>query len=321
MKGKNIENVSCNFCGNDKADVFYKHVTSWEHAGVFTVVKCRMCQLVYVNPRPVQAVIGKYYPPESYWGDDVTESQDKHDLNNLRKESYGYLYRIILEHKKKGRVLDIGAGTGMFLSYFKDLGFQVEGVEYSNDACVYAKKMFGVKLKNGDFLTKKFKKNTFSMVTLNNSLEHLYDPLNTLVGAYKTMKKGGVIVVTVPNIESLGSILFKEDWYALQPPRHLFHFSEKTLSLMMTQAGFKKIEIKRGYILHNYHTLFESIRLTRSEKFKKTPKGGVVAGVVTPSNSLKKEVFKVGAKALAFALAILGSVIHKSEVITVIAYK
>lgn len=321
MKRNSQEHIKCNNCGNNNTVVFLDNVTSWEHPGIFRLEKCITCTLVYVNPRPTQSEIGKFYPSATYWGDDVRSSGLQDNLLEVRKKSYGYLYRNILGLKKKGSILDIGAGTGMFLSYFSELGFQTDGVEFSKDACIYARKTFGIKLKQGDFLDKKFKRNTYDIITLNNSLEHLYDPLKTLIELHKAMKKGGMIVVTVPNIESLAFRLFKSNWYALQPPRHLYHFSEVTLSNIMKKAGFRNIEIKRGYFLHNYHTLFESIRLTRSEKFKKLPKGGVVSESHVPSVSLKKEVFKLGAIALAFVLAIFGSVVRRSEVITVIAVK
>lgn len=320
MKGKNTENVFCNFCGEDNAEVLYKRVTSWEHVGVFTVVKCRNCSLIYVNPRPIQSKIGLYYPARSYWGDDVTKENDNNYLL-LRQKSYGYLYEQILLHKKKGAVLDIGAGTGLFLSYFKELGFKTEGVEFSPDASKYALKMFGVKLRVGDFLQKKFAKNSYDVVTLNNSLEHLYDPLKTLVELNKVTKKGGILVVTVPNIDSVGFKLFKSNWYALQPPRHLYHFTESTLTEMLTQAGFRNIKIKRGYFTHNYNTLFESIRLSRSEKFKKSKRGGVKEVSFSSSFSLKKEVFKAVARIIAYVLSLTGTITHNSEVITVIAHK
>lgn len=315
-----MESPHCNLCSGENFQVFIKDATSWEHTGVFTIVRCKNCDLTCVNPRPIQSEIGRYYPPESYWGDDVTKIDTGTDLD-LRKRSYGYLYKNILSLKKKGSILDIGAGTGMFLSFFKEKGFVTDGVEYSFEACEYARKMFQVKLRTGDFLQKKFPKNTFDIVTMNNSLEHLHEPLNTLVGVHKTMKKGGVIVITVPNIDSLGSKAFKGEWYALQPPRHLYHFSEKTLTSMLKKSGFKVKDTKYGYFKHNYNTIFESIRLMKSPRFKKAEKGGVKESGKHIAFSLKKEVFKRVAMAVAFTLAIVGQVTQRSEVITVIAYK
>ena len=71
----NWESISCDLCGSKSLDILLKDVTTWEHKGRFTYVKCRNCGLVFLNPRPsIQGII-KYYPPEAYWGDkDIRKS-------------------------------------------------------------------------------------------------------------------------------------------------------------------------------------------------------------------------------------------------------
>ncbi|HYD35790.1 MAG TPA: class I SAM-dependent methyltransferase [Vitreimonas sp.] len=320
-----MESIACNYCHSKSARPFLKNVTSWEHEGSFTVVKCQRCQLVYLNPRPTRTQIGQYYPTQSYWGRDMKTKDMLSQLQREREDAYDFLYRVVLSKKSGGRIVDIGAGTGIFLSKFKELGWQAEGIELSKDAVKFGQRMFKIKMHQGDFLDFMFPARSVDVVTLNNALEHLYDPAKTLRAVYKVLKKGGLVVVTVPNIESLGFTLFGKDWYALQPPRHLYHFSPITLSKMLEQQGFRVGGISHKYWVHNYAALFESFRMKLSPKFEKKPSGGRVEKAsqvsLSHSPSMTKEIAKLLFKGMAGGLAMVGAAIGKGETICIWAQK
>lgn len=308
------EKPFCDNCHNKSCSIVFDDVTSWEHKGKFRLVKCRKCGLVYFNPRPTKKYISKFYPNETYWNDKVNP-----------QKAYGYLYNLIFNGKKEKKILDIGAGNGLFLTEFKKRGWEVTGVEFSEHAVMEAKK-FGLRLKRGDFLDYKFPNNYFDVVTLNNVLEHLYKPKETLKGVSKTIRKDGILVVTVPNIESIGEAIFKKDWHAIQPPRHLYQFTPYTLSEMVKEAGFKDINIYHNYWDHNYYSLFESFRFSTSPKFKKGNLGGLSKGSVkdleTPGDfSFIREAGKVAAKCFATVVSFIEPFLGKGEVITLYAKK
>ena len=142
----------CDNCGSFKSEAFLTNVISWEHPGSFNFVRCIQCGLIYLYPRSAQSAIGKYYPPESYWGDVAKTARDNR---------YNFIYRPIIKEKEKGTILDIGAGTGLFLFKFKELGWEVNGVELSKAAALLSQKNFGVKLKVGDFLDFSFPRKYF----------------------------------------------------------------------------------------------------------------------------------------------------------------
>ena len=73
--------------------------------------------------------MGKYYPSESYWGEDTHRSKLESSWRQKRSRDYGYLYNM-LSNSKDGSLLDIGAGDGTFASKFKELGWRVDGVEF-----------------------------------------------------------------------------------------------------------------------------------------------------------------------------------------------
>ncbi len=322
-KERSWETVSCRNCDSNKTTVLFDQVTSWEHEGIFTIVSCVRCDLSFVNPRPVPSHIGKYYPPESYWGESMLVENTKEDWMKERKESYGFLYNIIFSQKKKGKIFDIGAGKGLFLSRFKERGWETDGVELSKDASKFAKKAYGITIRTGDFLQLAIPKNTLSVVTLNNVLEHLYEPKETLAKIHTCLEKDGFVLITVPNIESIGAKLFQKNWYPLQPPRHLYHFSIDTLTDMLSRSGFEVKGIYHGYRIHNYFSLFESFRLQLSPRFKKRTSGGKPRTTATyPSQkTVKKQLGKVIARLASLIISSVEPFIGRGEVITIYATK
>ena len=112
----------------------------------------------------------------------------------------------------------------------------------------------------------------------------------------------------------------------MQPGRHIYHFSPKTISELLIDTGFEVIEIKHSYWAHNYYSLFENIRFRLSPRFMKRHRGGLAKGSVSdlavPSKfSLVKEAGKVVAKVLANLGAMIEPIVGKGEVITVYAKK
>jgi 2-polyprenyl-3-methyl-5-hydroxy-6-metoxy-1,4-benzoquinol methylase len=292
------EKPNCNLCGQGAYKVIWNGIETWIAKGKYRLVSCNGCNLVYLSPRPKKAFILRYYPPETYWGIDVTTSKGDRELTRQDK-AYGYLYRQIFKRKKKGHILDVGTGTGLFLLKFKKLGWKTDGVELSGKACEYAKKAYGLKIIKGGFPEVKLSRTKYDVITFNGCLEHLYEPKESLERAYKLLKKNGVIEITVPNFESLGRLIFGKRWYALQPPSHLYHFSPITITKALQIAGFRNIKIMHNYWSQNKYILFESIRLAFSPRFQ----GKILALTVS------------------FLLATIEPVIKKGEVITIYAKK
>lgn len=310
---KKWEDATCDICASKRFRVFLHNLTTWEHEGVFGLVKCTFCGLVYLYPRPTKNKIGKYYPKESYWGDNKLK---------VRETQFRFLYEIILREKKRGTILDIGAGTGVFLTKFQEIGWEVYGVELAQEAVSAAKKEYGLTFKSGDFLDFQFSKNYFDVVTLNNVLEHLYKPRKTLVGIHSILKDDGILLITVPNIESLGFKLFGGNWYPLQPPRHLYHFSPKTLADILDRLGFAVVSVNHDYHVHNEYSLFESFRFLFSPRFKKRRGGGLVHRAAEKQKfSAVTQAGKIAGRIFAFTIARIGSLLGHGDVITVYAKK
>ncbi len=317
----NWEEPNCNLCGGSATEIIYNNMTYWEYPGKFRIVRCRKCSLVFTSPRPVLSRMEKYYESEMYFGRDV-EKKDCIDDSEGREMHYGPMYEIILSKKKKGSIFDIGAGTGMLLSKFKDKGWRVSGVELTRGAVNYAKRKYKIKLYQGDFLEKKVN-DTFDVIVLNGALEHLHQPFETLLKARKNLKNKGFVLISIPNSDSLGRKIFGKNWFAWQPPRHLHHFAPKTVSEMLNKAGYKNINISHSYSVQNNYILFQSARYMLSPKFKKKSTGGLInqKDAFVQKASIKKNVGKYFFKTFAFLLSKIEPLIKRGEVMIIYAEK
>lgn len=308
----------CNNCKNTKNFPFLKDVVYWENPNLFfRIVKCKNCSLAFLSPRPKREYISKFYKIESYWGQDlkIITSQKRSGYKKDRERIYGPVYKLI--PKRKGAIFDVGAGTGLFLSRFAESGWKTDGIEFSKSAVEFAKKNYNVKLKVGDFLDYKFEPNSFDVVTLNNVLEHLYDPLGTLKEVRRVLRPDGVLIITVPNIDSLGFKIFKKKWYPLQPPIHLYHFTPVILSSMLNTVGFTIIDVNHFFWVHSYFSLYESFR----HLFTKNNLNGRVIDRDAPMNTSRispvKEMGKIIDIIFSSAVSFLGSVLGRGETIII----
>jgi len=137
--------------------------------------------------------------------------------------------------KSPGRVLDIGASIGTFLSIYKDHGWEVLGIDPSRTTAT--KK--GIKIINGYIEEVKFPENYFDLVILNHTLEHLDNPVLVLKKVNKILKKGGIVFVDVPNAGGLGSKILGSKWAFRCPEEHKWQFTKKSLSSVFKKSGFE----------------------------------------------------------------------------------
>ncbi len=119
----------------------------------------------------------------------------------------------IIPFTGEGKVLDIGCGNGRFLSTMRKFGWQPYGVEKNPKASKYARDELHLDVKTGDLLHCEYKDSSFDAVTMWHSLEHIYDPLDTLKEIGRILNNNGLLVVAVPNIDSFVAKVFKTYWY------------------------------------------------------------------------------------------------------------
>lgn len=145
---------------------------------------------------------------------------------------------IGLPRKGRDRLLDFGCGSGRFLQEMHAQGWQVLGVDVATSVVLRIREELGLPALVGDLSLPSIRAASFNVITMCQSLEHVHDPLRTLQQAHHLLAAGGRLYVSVPNIDSLPFRAFGTDWYGLDLPRHLTHFTPKTLREMLARAGF-----------------------------------------------------------------------------------
>ena len=233
--------ANCPSCGNSS---FHNHLICKDHSiskESFAIVKCDQCELLFTNPRPNKESIGKYYETEDY----ISHS-------NSSKSIINKIYKIVRSFSLKNKIkiadqlttdkniLDYGCGTGHFLSEAKKNNWKIKGIEPNESARQLANKQLGGHV--FPTLVELDKNEKYSIITLWHVLEHILD-LSTTLGVLKSLlSKDGSLIIAVPNPESYDAQYYKEYWAGYDVPRHLYHFTPKSLKKLIQKHNLKLIE-------------------------------------------------------------------------------
>lgn len=240
-----MRHTPCNLCGKKKEKSLF--IKGGNH-----IVKCTNCGLVYINPQPTWKQIKLFYA-EHYF--------DLESFDSLPKNTSGYRgyvrnrrifdnyfvdkLNFIEQHVAKGKILDLGCSLGFFLDLARARGWKGFGVEISEYAVAYAKKKLGINVFLGTLGEAKFEKGFFDVVTLFQTIEHLPDPGAALKEIYKILKKGGLLVITTPNINSFYTKVLGRHSFQYAHKEHLYYFTKETLVGMITKARFRKVIVSK----------------------------------------------------------------------------
>lgn len=235
---EHIYQVACPSCG---AQSFSTYLTVKDHflsKEEFRLEHCDSCALVFTNPRPALDRIGDYYKSEEYVSHSSTKKGFVNKVYNWVR-SYTLKKKIdLLNELTNGKqLLDIGAGTGHFLSKAKESGFDVLGLEPDEDARKVAFSENGIELKDLSLLHNLDQ--SFDVISMWHVLEHVYNLQEDLTKIVSLVKQDGVLIIAVPNYTSFDARYYREYWAAYDVPRHLYHFSPKSIIPLVESKGMK----------------------------------------------------------------------------------
>jgi len=243
---------TCNLCGESNFSVYLNNFLKEKRK----ILKCENCALLVTDPFPTEEELLFTYQDDFY----VKEKSQRFG-SFLERAVYLFRWARAQEIKRllqPGMVLDVGCGRGITLHLLKKWGWNCIGTQLSKNAAQYARKNFGLKIYEGDLLEAKFAEESFDLVILAHVLEHVSDPLAYLREINRVLTKKGILMLEVPNAGNFLIGVFKEKWFGWDLPRHLYHFTPKTLARMLDQAGFKVVKKNNFSLEYSPYVLLQS---------------------------------------------------------------
>ena len=233
------------------------HTVSGE---TFSIAECGSCSLRFTQDVPDAVSISPYYKAEEYISHSNTSKGFINRLYKFVRNRTMVRKRKLVEKCtgiKKGKLLDLGSGVGSFVNEMKQKGWEVTGLEPAEDARKAAKQLYNLDLAD----SKQFYSlaaDSFDAISLWHVLEHVHD-LHTYIRQLRTvLKENGKLLVAVPNYTSLDAKIYREYWAAYDVPRHLYHFSPRSMEVLMQANGLNIEQYKPMWYDSFYISLLSS---------------------------------------------------------------
>lgn len=213
---------------------------------IFPIVECNDCSLRFTQDVPDAASIGPYYKSEDYISHtDTTKGMINRLYQYVRRRTLNSKRKLIQKStgRGKGRLLDVGSGTGSFIHEMERHGWETVGLEPDEGARMLARELYGVGLRDALELYH-LPAESFHAITLWHVLEHVHE-LHRYVDHLKSLlKKDGRLFIAVPNYTSADAAAYKEFWAAWDVPRHLYHFTPKAMQKLVEKHGLEILSYK-----------------------------------------------------------------------------
>lgn len=224
-----MNKLNCPWCNSEKTQTYIWVKDEFLTKEEFQIQECLNCGLLFTEPRPPKDKIGDYYKSEEYYSHQENKKGFIPKLyESIKAINLKNKYKIATNGKSAGKLLDIGCGVGDFIHTAEEQGWQCTGVEPSQDAKAIAKKRIKAEILSSEDL-EQIPNETFDVITMWHVLEHVDDLKWQMAQLQRLIKKGGRIVIALPNYKSYDATFYKEKWAAYDVPRHLNHFNKDTL--------------------------------------------------------------------------------------------
>jgi len=243
-------------CGNDSEKKTF--ITKDNHFGLsdeFIYFECPECETLQIDSIPED--MSKYYPEGYYSKFSLKDNPMKdfikkqwyksyyikcHPLPKLLKLIFGDLpFNSWLKEIKvtlNDAILDVGSGSGNLLYHLNLAGFSnLTGIDpYIDRNIIYSNELKIVKGNLDDLVDMNLK---YEVILFNYSFEHISNPLDTLKKARQLQNSGNNLILRIPVSNSYAWKKYGTYWANLDAPRHFHIFSEKAISVLARQSGYK----------------------------------------------------------------------------------
>jgi 2-polyprenyl-3-methyl-5-hydroxy-6-metoxy-1,4-benzoquinol methylase len=236
-----IHYTFCPSCNSDALKPVLNAVDYTVSHEQFAIWECQDCGLRFTQDVPDAVSIWPYYHSEEYISHSNTTKGLVNQLYHLvRRQTLADKRHLILSatRGKQGKLLDIGAGTGAFVGFMQESGWEVTGLEPEEAAREQARVDFGVRLLGMEELDV-LPEETYDAITLWHVLEHVHALHPYLERLKALVNKGGRIFIAVPNYTSYDAKVYRAAWAAYDVPRHLYHFSPDAMERLLRGHGLQ----------------------------------------------------------------------------------
>lgn len=236
-------NKKCPWCESQKTQIHLWLKDEFLSKEEFQIYECQNCGLLFTEPRPGKDKIGEYYKSEEYYSHQENKKGFVPRLyESVKSINLKNKYKMATEGKKQGKILDIGCGVGDFLHIMESKGWETIGIEPSEEAQEIAKKRTKAQLYSPDAI-QQLPDEHFDLITMWHVLEHVDDLKTEIAQLERMLKKGGRLLLALPNFKSYDATFYKEKWAAYDVPRHLNHFCRKSISKIFNNSGLQLTKI------------------------------------------------------------------------------
>lgn len=281
------EEYKCVLCGGGEFVVELESLS--DNSGCsnkrFNIVRCLNCSHRSIFPYPQPEDIEKFYPAQ-YYAHVKPRNTPKNQIKSfLKRQSHrgpagkfsndndsgdkpGLWAKLLAEpaYVDDGKLLDVGCGNGEYLFFAQSCGWNVKGVEPDSDA-VEAMQAAGLNVVCSTAEHLPFPAEEFNVVRSWHSLEHTYSPLAALSEIERVLKPNGHLLLSVPNYGCFQSRTLGKYWPPLEIPRHLHHFTDKSLNMALEKVGLRK-ECEYLYSGMPFFDLGWNIKVMRAQGVK-----------------------------------------------------
>ena len=223
--------VKCWICGGEApVDEDYRSVS---------LHRCADCGFLFAPERSPEQL-------EELYSDEYFE--DFHGTGSYADEAvqrrFEAEHRIdwVTKYRSSGRLLEIGAANGVFLDAARKVGFEVTGVEPAPGYAAKAREEFDIDVRAGFIESVDLPDEPFDVICAFHVLEHLNDPRIGLQRLRDHIADDGVMLLEIPNIESLRAIKHRTNWVHLDPKNHVGFYTPEQLATLLGQCGFELAE-------------------------------------------------------------------------------
>jgi SAM-dependent methyltransferase len=274
--------------------------TLYKEENGYRAVACSGCGLVFVTPRPSIDEMKKLYEAQETKIDLSSHLRDR-DFKCIQARR---CLRFIQRHVPKGRLLEVGSAAGYFLLEARKMGFDVQGMDLTRQFVTFCENALGIPAFEGVLRDAPFEERSFDVVYLRNVLSHLAYPLDEFGILHRLLKPVGFVILETGNVAELPASRAG----ALELPDHLYHFSERTIAMLLDRTGFDLVRVERFTLLSALGPVRWLGRSFAKEEKPPAARAEAVVPSTLPESRLKK---RVAAHVAQFARYDLGCVLPK----------